>query len=122
MSATTSLRNAMLGLVTTGHYVGLIATVTNELAGTVTEVSVASYARQAVTWGAISAGSMSNSAQINFPATAGSEAYRYVGIYSAATGGTLQYVFDLGSNRTYDASNQPRINAGALVVDANRTA
>ena len=120
MAATTALRDAILGLVTTGHYVGLISAVTNELAGTVTEVSVASYARQAITWGAISGGQFANNADILFPATAGTVNYTHVGIWSAVTGGTLKYVYTIGSTKLYDSVNQPKITAGSLVFDANR--
>lgn len=120
MAATTALRDAILGLVTTGHFVGLISAVTNELAGTVTEIAPASYARQAITWTAITAGQFSNTADILFPATAGTASYTHVGIWSAVTGGTLKYVYTIGSTKTYDSVNQPKISAGALVFDANR--
>lgn len=121
MAATLALKNAILALIQTGHYVGLISAVADESAGSVTEVSVASYARQAITWTTPSAGAMSNSADILFPATAGSGTYTHVGIWSASTAGTLKHVFALGSTRIYDATNQPKIPAGELDYDANRT-
>ncbi len=120
MSATTSLRNAMLGLITTGMYVGLLSAVTDALAGTVTEIAPASYARQAVTWGSISAGVMLNSAAILFPATSGSTTYRYIGLYTAITAGTLKFIWDTGATQNYNATTQPQIAIGDLSIDANR--
>lgn len=121
MAATTALRNAALGLTQTGHYVGLISAVTNELAGSVTEVSVASYARQPVTWSAITAGAYNNATQITFPTTSGSGTYRYVGLWDSASGGVLKYVWDTGATQTYSPTVTPQIAAAAISLDDNRT-
>ena len=119
MPATLALKHAALDLVV--GYAGLISAVSSIPNGSVTEVAPASYARQAVTWGANAAGAKENSNLMTFPATSGSATYRYVGVWSASTGGTLWFVWDLGEDFDYDASHQPVIPIGALDLDANRT-
>lgn len=93
---TTSFRDTVLG--TLGGYLGLIKAITDFRAGTVTEAAYTGYGtRPAVTWSAAGnttpAGGrqVSNSGVVTFPANTGSNEDQIAwGIYSAATGGTLQ--------------------------------
>lgn len=119
MPASNALKHAALDLVV--GYAGLITSVSSIPDGAVTEVAPASYARQAVTWGVNASGAKENSNLMTFPSTVGSTTYRYVGIWSALSGGTLWFVWDLGEDFDYDASHQPVIPVGALDLDANRT-
>lgn len=95
---TTSFRDTVLG--TLGGFVGLIKTVTDFRAGTVTEAAYTGYGtRPAISYG--SAGSTSpaggrqkaNSGAVAFPTNTGSNEDQIAwGIYSASTGGTLQAI------------------------------
>lgn len=95
---TTSFRNTVLG--TLGGYVGLIQTITDFRAGTVTEASYTGYGtRPGVTWGAtadtspVGGRQVANSGLVTFPKNTGSNQDQIAyGIYSAATAGTLQAI------------------------------
>ena len=86
-------------------HVGLIATITNWRAGTVTEASYTGYARTAITFGAaadtaLSDGrQISNSGAVTFPQNTGSNqdiiAY---GFYTASSGGTLEGIAPLDTD------------------------
>lgn len=78
-------------------YVGLLTAVTAAEAGTVTETSYGSYARQAITFGAPGAGTpgrLTQASAITFPAKsdAGSVSIIAAGIYDALTVGNLMDV------------------------------
>lgn len=102
-------------------YAGLITAVSSVLSGSVTEASYTSYARQAVTFGAPSTVSgkrqVANSATVTFPkSTGGTPTITHVGLWTAATGGTLRKVIALDTARTINLIDDPTIAAGELVV------
>lgn len=95
---TTAFRDTVLGTI--GGFLGLIKTITDFRAGTVTEAAYTGYGtRPAVAWGAAANTSptggrqVANSGIVSFPANSGSNEDQIAwGIYSAATGGTLQMI------------------------------
>jgi hypothetical protein len=62
----------------------------------VTETSGGSYARQAITWAAASAGSRANSAQLTIPINAG-QTIQAVGVWDAVSAGNSQGFWQIGS-------------------------
>lgn len=101
---TTSFRDTVLG--TLGGYVGLIKTITDFRAGTVTEAAYTGYGtRPAISYGA--AGNTTptggrqkaNSAAVTFPQNTGANEDQIAwGIWSAATAGVLQMIGFLDSD------------------------
>jgi hypothetical protein len=84
---------------------------------TATEVSGSGYARQKVTFGTASNGSISNSADITFPVATGSWGIvSHIGIRDASTGGNLLFSGALSSSQTIVANNQLIIKAGQLTI------
>lgn len=84
-------------------------------AGSGTEVSGGSYARQAAAFAAPSNGSASSSADINFtnmPAAT----VTHVGVYDAASLGNLLYHGALTSSKTVNAGDTFTVTAGNLTV------
>lgn len=113
--------NTMRGTNATAFtpYVGLLTAVTDLLAGTVTETTYGSYARQAVTFAAPSTvggkRQVANSAAVVFPvSSSGTPTITHVGIYDAVTGGNLRKVIPLASARTLNLTDPPTIAAGEL--------
>lgn len=107
-------------------YVGLITTITDAEAGTVTEVSGGSYARIArnpldANWAASSTnGTTFNSATIQFPAaTADWGTCTHMGIWDAATGGNLLIYSPLVAARTITTGTTPSFGAGALTFQVD---
>jgi hypothetical protein len=62
----------------------------------VTETSGGSYARQAITWAAASAGTRANSAQLTIPINAG-QTIQAVGVWDAVSAGNSQGFWQIGS-------------------------
>lgn len=86
-------------------------------AGGGTEVSVGSYSRQTVTFGAPSGNQVANSAEVVFPiATADWGTLIHFGIYDAPSGGNLLYDTPFAASRTIETGDQLRIPPGQLVV------
>jgi hypothetical protein len=86
-------------------------------AGSGTEVSGGSYARTAVTFGAPSNGTSTNSADVTFPtATASWGTVGWIGINDAATSGNLLYHSPLDSAKTIDSGDIFKISTGNLSV------
>lgn len=82
-----------------------------------TEVSAASYVRQAITLGAPSNGVATNDSDIIFPkATESWGTITSVGIRDADTGGNLLMYGDLDSSATIDTNDQFVLSAGDLSV------
>ena len=81
-------------------YLGLFTSDPTD-AGTGTEVSGGSYARQSITFASPSNGVTSNSAQITFPtATASWGTVGWIGIYDSLTSGNLLYHAPLTTSKT----------------------
>lgn len=73
------------------------------------------YARQAVTWGSASGGSVSTSAAVTFNVPAGTT-IAYVGLWSALTGGTFQGGGPLSSSETYGAQGTYQLTTASIAV------
>lgn len=82
---------------------------------TANEISGGSYARQAITWGTVSGGSLSTSADINFT-NMPSCVVSHVGIYDAATTGNLLWHGALSSSKTVNLNDTFSILSGNLTV------
>lgn len=86
-------------------------------AGTGTEISGGSYARQAITFAAPSNGATSNSAEVTFPtATSSWGTVAYIGIYDASTSGNLLYHAPLTASKSVTTGDVFRIGTGNLTV------
>ena len=109
------LRNTALTSPTT-VYVGLTSTATTD-AGGGTELTGNGYARQSMTFGAPSAGSCSNSAEVLFPEATGAwPAATHFFIADAVTAGNRLYHGALDASRTAALGDQIRFAIGALTV------
>ena len=86
-------------------------------AGTGTEVSGGSYARQAATFGAPSNGASTNSAAVEFPQAGGSwGTITHIGLRDASTAGNLLYHTALDASKTIATGDVFRIATGSLSV------
>lgn len=86
-------------------------------AGTGTEVTGGSYARQVATFSTATTGSSSNTADILFPvASAAWGTVTHFAIYDALTGGNLLYKGATTPSKSVAASDQIKFAAGTLVV------
>lgn len=83
-----------------------------------TEVSGFAYARQAVTFGAPSSGTVANSGAVTFPQASGGAWGTIVamGIYDANSGGNLLYYGDLATSKVVGDGDQISFANGALTV------
>ena len=118
MSLTNYGENKMLSQFKEGnsHYLALFTVAPSE-AGGGTEVSGGSYARQVVTFGTPSNGSMSNSAALEFPtATANWGTAKAWGLFDAATSGNLEWYGNIDTPKELLAGDIYRINAGNLTL------
>lgn len=119
MSLTNYGENRMLTLFKEDgtHYIGLFTVAPSETGGG-TEVSGGAYARQAVTFGAASDGTMKNSAAIEFPvATANWGTAKAWGIFDAATAGNLVWYGDITVPKELLAGDIYRFNASSIVLN-----
>ena len=97
-------------------YVGLFITDPTD-AGSGTEVSGGSYARQTATFGAPSDGASTTSADSTFPTcTADWGTVAFFGIYDASTSGNLLYYGALNNSKTIETGDILKIEAGNLTV------
>ena len=81
------------------------------------EISGGSYARKAVTFGAPSNGTSTNSADVTFDqATASWGTITHIGIQDALTSGNLLYHTPLTTSKTIDTDDVFRIVSGQLSV------
>jgi hypothetical protein len=86
-------------------------------ADTGTECSGTSYARQAITFGAPSNGTSTNSAAIEFPQAGGSwGTITHIGIRDALTTGNLLYHTPLDASKTIATGDVFRVASGSLSV------
>lgn len=104
-------------------YIGLITAVTDGEAGTVTEATFGSYARQAVARASGAGGwTVTNNVATNFDAvtfpeaTSGNETITHFGIWDSLTTGTLLYWGTVGTNRTVTTGVTVEFAAGAITV------
>ena len=97
-------------------YVGLFTTDPTD-AGTGTEVSGGSYARQSATFGAPSDGSSTTTGDITFPTATGNwGTVTHFGIYDASTSGNLLYHGALNNSKPIDTGDILKISTGNLTV------
>ena len=97
-------------------YVGLYTADPTD-AGSGTEVSGGSYARQSVTFGAPSNGVSTNSAAVEFPqCTSTWGTVSHIGILDASTSGNLYYHTALDSSKTIETGDVFKIAIGNLSV------
>ena len=100
-------------------YVGLYTAAPTD-AGGGTEVSGGSYARQAVTLAAASAGATQNSADITFPtATADWGTIVAAGLFDAASAGNLLAWNNLTASKTVNNGDTFKISAGSLTISVD---
>jgi hypothetical protein len=86
-------------------------------AGSGTEVSGGSYARQTATFGAPSNGASTTTADITYPqATASYGTVTHIGIFDASTSGNLLYHSPLNTSKTIDTGDIFKITSGSLTV------
>jgi hypothetical protein len=98
-------------------YVGLLTAVTDGEASSFTEVSGNAYARQSVTFGAPSGGSMSNSALVTFPTPTGSwGTVTHFIVADAVSAGNARYWGPLGQSETINTGNVVTIPVGNLTI------
>jgi len=97
-------------------YVALFTVAPGETGGG-TEVSGGGYARQAVTFGAPSNGTVTNSADVTFPvATANWGTIVAFAIFDAATAGNMLIYGNLTSSKTVNSGDQFRFPSGQLQI------
>jgi len=97
-------------------YVGLYTTDPTD-AGTGTEVSGGSYARQSATFGAPSNGVSTTTADITFPkCTSSWGTVSHIGILDALTTGNLLYHTPLTTSKAIDTGDLFKIASGSLTV------
>ena len=135
-AATTYLENKILSFIfknnagsfaTPGDsiYVGLATAVSDAEAGSLTEATFGSYARQQVTaanWTLASASTdqqtVTNAANIEFPASTGtSNIVTHAFLVDAASSGNILFVGELDASKTIATGDIFRINAGNLTVE-----
>jgi|TARA_E500000318_G_scaffold62511_2_gene57859 hypothetical protein len=135
-AATTYLENKLLSflfknnagsLSTPGDsiYVGLATAVSDAEAGSLTEATFGSYARQQVTaanWTLTSSSAdqqtVTNAANIEFPASTGtSNTITHAFLVDAASSGNILFVGALDANKTIATGDIFRINASNLTIE-----
>ena len=86
-------------------------------AGTGTEVSGGSYARQSASFAAPSNGASATNADITFPQATGNwGTVTHIGIWDASTSGNLFYHTALDASKTIDTGDIFKIASGSLTV------
>ncbi len=98
-------------------YMGLFTSATSD-AGGGTEVAGNGYARQVVTFGAPSGGSVSNTNTVTFPAgsPAGYGTITHAGYFDALAGGNMLRHSLLLTPRTFNAGDAPTFAPGQAIV------
>jgi hypothetical protein len=135
-AATTYLEHALLDFIFKNNsetfaspgdsiYVGLATAASDPEAGTVTEATFTNYARQQVTaanWtlasGATDAQTVTNAANIEYPASGGTDnTISHVFIADAVTSGNILFVGALDASKAINSGDVFRINAGNLTIE-----
>lgn len=119
--AESALLKHILGIASfampTGAYLALFTADPTETGSLVAEVTGGSYARQAITWGAEANGTVTNSADIAFPAaTAAWGTITHVAIMDASVAGNALYVGALTASKNVANTDQFKVLAGQLSV------
>lgn len=97
-------------------YVGLFTTDPTD-AGTGTEVSGGSYARQSASFAAPSNGASATSADVTFPQATGSwGTVTHFGVFDASSSGNLMYHGALVTSKTIEIGDVFKISSGNLTV------
>lgn len=103
----------------TNLYAALLTAITDQEAGTVTEVTGGSYARVQTVgkWAAAASGSISTNADLVFPtATADWGTIVGIGLYDAATVGTARWIGGLTANKVVNNGDIFKILSGSLTL------
>lgn len=118
MSLTNAGEDKVLTLVKDdGPYYLALFTVAPTETGGGTEVSGGAYARQSVTFGTPSSGTMTNSAAIEFPtATANWGTAVAWGLFDAETGGELVWFGEITTPKELLAGDIYRVNTGNMTL------
>lgn len=135
-AATTYLEHAVLDFIfknnsesftTPGDsiYIGLATAVSDPEAGTLTEATFTNYVRQQVTaanWtlasGATDAQTVTNAANIEYPASGGTtETITHAFVVDAASSGNIMFIGALDASKTIASGDIFRINAGNLTIE-----
>lgn len=86
-------------------------------AGTGTEVSGGSYARQSISWNTPASGATTNSADVTFPqATGNYGTVSHIGIFDASSGGNLLYHGALSASKSVETNDTFIVESGDLSV------
>lgn len=86
-------------------------------AGTGTEVSGGSYARQSISWNTPASGAVTNSADVTFPqATADYGVVSHIGIFDASSAGNLLYHGALSASKSVTTNDTFIVEAGDLSI------
>lgn len=113
---TTSLITSTLNLIKNDTPYLALYTSSPNAGGGGTEVSGGSYARLPITFGAISSGSMSNTAAITFSGLPNATITHY-GILNASTSGTLKVYGALNSNAVVISGDQVQFPASSITIN-----
>ena len=100
-----TLKGGTFPTITTAYLAVFIGDPTDAASGGA-EGSWTNYARQAMSFGTISAGAVNSSTQIQFPALVGSNVtISHIGIFDAATSGNMLYHTNLATSKTLTADD-----------------
>lgn len=113
---TTALITDTLNLIKNDTPFLALYTASPTVSGGGTEVTGGSYARKAITFGAITSGSMNNNASISYAGLPTSTITHY-GILNAATGGTLKVYGALNSPASVVTGDQLQFPASSITIN-----
>ena len=116
-AATTAPTTVYVALFNSGDSAG--GTAENLEAGTITdECGGGAYARQSVTFGTVSGGSVSNSGNVTFPAATDGNwgTITHVAVMDASTSGEVLFYGALDTAKTIDSGDTFQITTGNLTV------
>ena len=115
MFPSTPMISDIADLFSTGTPFLALYTTNPTAADTGTEVTGGSYARQAITFGSVTAGAISNTVAINFTGLPNATITHY-GIKSASTGGALRGFGALSSSMVSTTGDEMTFAIGSLQV------
>lgn len=113
---TTSLITSTLNLIKNDTPYLALYTATPTISGGGTEVTGGSYARQAITFGTITAGSMSNTTALTFSGLPSATITHY-GILNASTSGTLKVFGLINSTAVVISGDQIQFPIGSITIN-----